>query len=333
MATTIRVLQFGLGPIGQGLARLALERKGLSLVGAVDIAPEYAGRDLGEVLGLGRSLGVPVWGDAAQALREARPEVVLHATGSHLPSVQGQLLAIAEAGAHLVSTCEELSYPFYRYPDLSRELDAAARARGVVLLGTGVNPGFVMDKFVATLLGACQRVDRVEVLRVVDAAGRRGPLQRKVGAGMSVEEFQALVRAGQIGHVGLPESAHMLADVLGLPPDREVTEEIRPKVATKEVKTPFVHVLPGQVAGVDQTARVLGGGQERVRLHLEMYVGAEKPVDAVRVEGVPPLSMAIEGGVHGDLATAAVVVNCVPLVRHLPPGLRTMLDVPIRLSL
>ncbi len=333
MAATIRVLQFGLGPIGQGLARLALERQGLSLVGAVDIAPEYAGRDLGEVLGLGRSLGVPVWGDAAQALREARPEVVLHATGSHLPAVKGQLLAIVEAGAHVVSTCEELSYPFYRYPDLSRDLDAAARARGVALLGTGVNPGFVMDKLVATLLGACQRVDRVEVLRVVDAAGRRGPLQRKVGAGMSVEEFQALAEAGQIGHVGLPESAHMLADVLGLPPDREVTEEIRPKVATKEVKTQFVHVRPGQVAGVDQTARVLVDGRERVRLHLEMYVGAERPVDAVQVEGVPPLSMRIEGGVHGDLATAAVVVNCVPLVRNLAPGLRTMLDVPIRLSL
>lgn len=332
MAATIRVLQFGLGPIGRGLARLALERPGLSLVGAVDIAPEFAGRDLGEVLGLGRSLNVPVWGDAAQALAEARPEVVLHATGSHLPAVKEQLLALVEAGAHVVSTCEELSYPFYRYPDLSRELDAAARARGAVLLGTGVNPGFVMDKLVATLLGACQQVDRVEVLRVVDAAGRRGPLQRKVGAGMSVEEFQALAQAGQIGHVGLPESAHMLADVLGLPRDREVTEEIRPKVATKEVKTLFVHVLPGQVAGVDQTARVLVEGKERVRLHLEMYVGAETPVDAVRVEGVPPLSMRIEGGVHGDLATAAVVVNCVPLVRTLAPGLRTMLDVPIRLS-
>lgn len=332
MADVIRVLQFGLGPIGQALARLALQRKGLSLVAAVDIAPEYAGRDLGEVLGLGRSLGVPVSGDATQALREARPEVVLHATGSHLPAVKEQLLAIVEAGAHVVSTCEELSYPFPRYPDLSRELDDAARAHGVAVLGTGVNPGFVMDKLVVTLLGACQRVDHVEVLRVVDAAGRRGPLQRKVGAGMAVEEFQALARAGKIGHVGLPESAHMLADVLGLPPERQVTEEILPKVATEEVRTQFVHVLPGQVAGVEQTARVLVDGRERIRLHLEMYVGAERPVDAVRVEGLPSLSMAIEGGVHGDLATAAVVVNCVPLMRTLAPGLRTMLDVPIRLS-
>jgi len=332
MSARIRVLQYGLGPIGRSLARLALDRPGLELVGAVDIAPDLQGRDLGEVLELDRNLGLPVKGEAAEALAEARPDVVLHATGSYLPAVEGQLLKIAQAGAHLVSTCEELSYPFYRYPEMSRELNAAAQAQGVVLLGTGVNPGFVMDRLVATLLGACQRVKWIGVTRVVDAAGRRGPLQRKVGAGMSVEEFQALADGGKIGHVGLPESAHMLADVLGLPSSRVVVEELKPKVAEEEVRTAFVHVLPGQVAGVDQTARVLVDGDERVRLHLEMYVGASRPVDHVRVEGVPPLEMSIPGGLHGDIATAAVAVNCVPLVGRLEPGLRTMLDVPMRLT-
>lgn len=333
MSARVRVLQYGLGPIGRGLVRLVLERPGLELAGAVDIAPDLQGRDLGEVLELGRSLGVKVQGDAAKALAKARPDVVLHATGSHLPAVKSQFLEIVGAGAHVVSTCEELSYPFYRYPDLSKELDEAAKGKGVVLLGTGVNPGFVMDKLVATFLGACQRVDRLEVTRIVDAAGRRGPLQKKVGAGMSVQEFQALAEAGQIGHVGLPESAHMLADVLGLPPRREVTEEIKPKVAGKEVRTAFVHVLPGQVAGVDQTAWVRVDGVEQICLHLEMYVGAEHPVDRARVEGVPNLEMVIPGGVHGDVATAAVAVNCVSLVGRLQPGLRTMLDVPMQIAL
>jgi 2,4-diaminopentanoate dehydrogenase len=332
MTQAIRVLQFGLGPIGRALARLTLERPGLVLVGAVDIAADLQGRDLGEVLELPRRLGLAVSGDVAAALREARPQVVLHATGSHLPSVQGQLLAVAQAGAHVVSTCEELSYPFYRYPDLARELDEAAQRHGVVLLGTGVNPGFVMDKWVATLLGACQRVERVEVLRIVDAAGRRGPLQKKVGAGMTAAEFQALADAGRIGHVGLAESAHMLADVLGLPAGRQVAEELKPKIATREIQTAFVHVRPGQVAGVDQTARVWVDGQERVRLHLEMYVGAEQPLDQVRVEGTPTLEAAVRTGVHGDLATAAIAVNCVPLVAGLRLGLRTMLDVPLRLT-
>lgn len=332
MTERIRVLQYGLGPIGCALARLAAQRPGLELVGAVDIAPSLQGKDLGEVLEMDRRLGVKVMADAASALRQARPDVVLHATGSSLSAVKGQLLGIIEAGAHVVSTCEELSYPFYRYPDLSRNLDRAAQEHGVALVGTGVNPGFVMDKLVATLLTACTKVDRVDVSRVVDAAGRRGPLQRKVGAGMSVAEFQALADANKIGHVGLPESAHMLADVLKLPPDRKLVEELKPKVAEREVKTQFVHVLPGQVAGVDQTAAVLVNGREIIRLHLEMYVGAPQPIDRVLVEGMPRLEMAITTGVHGDVATAAISVNCVPLMSALRPGLRTMLDVPARIT-
>ncbi len=330
MPERIRVLQYGLGPIGCALARLAAQRPGLELVGAVDIAPDLQGKDLGEVLEIGRSLGVKVMADAALALRQARPHVVLHATGSYLPAVKDQLLGIIEAGAHVVSTCEELSYPFYRHPALSGELDRAAQERGVALLGTGVNPGFVMDKLVATLLTACTKVDRIDVHRVVDAAGRRGPLQRKVGAGMSVAEFQSLADANKIGHVGLPESAYMLADVLRLPRERKLVEELKPKVAEREVRTRFVHVLPGQVAGVDQTAVVLVDGKEIIRLHLEMYVGAPRPVDRVLIEGTPRLEMAITTGVHGDVATAAVSVNCVPLLSGLKPGLRTMLDVPVR---
>ncbi|MCC7352847.1 MAG: dihydrodipicolinate reductase [Anaerolineae bacterium] len=332
MTERIRILQYGLGPIGCALARLAAQRPGLEIVGAVDIAPGLQGKDLGEVLELGRGLGVRVVADAASTLRQARPDVVLHATGSHLPAVKDQLLGIVAAGAHVVSTCEELSYPVYRYPELSRELDRAAQEKGVALLGTGVNPGFVMDKLVATLLTACTKVGRVEVGRVVDAAGRRGPLQRKVGAGMSVAEFQALADANKIGHVGLPESAHMLADVLRLPADRKLVEELKPKVADKEIRTKFVHVLPGQVAGVDQMAAVLVDGKEIIHLHLEMYVGAPQPVDRVLIEGTPRLEMAITTGVHGDVATAAVSVNCVPLMSALKPGLRTMLDVPVRIT-
>jgi 2,4-diaminopentanoate dehydrogenase len=332
MAEKLRVVQYGLGPIGCALARLAAQRPGLQLVGAIDIAPDMQGKDLGAVLELEHDLGVKVSSDAEAVLRMSKPDVVLHTTGSYLPTVKAQLLGIIAAGAHVVSTCEELSYPYYRYPDLSSELDRAAQKQGVALLGTGVNPGFVMDKLVATLLTACTKVERVQVNRVVDAAGRRGPLQRKVGAGMGVAEFQALADAHKIGHVGLPESAHMLADVLHLPAGRKLVEVLKPKVADTEIKTKFVHVLPGQVAGVDQTAAMLVDGQEVIHLHLEMYIGAPQPIDRVVVEGTPRLEMAITTGVHGDVATAAVSVNCVPLMAGLKPGLRTMLDVPVRIT-
>jgi 4-hydroxy-tetrahydrodipicolinate reductase len=319
----------GLGPVGLSLARLVLERPGLRLVGAVDPRPDLAGRDLGTLLG-GPRLGVVVGADARAVLASARPRIVVHATGSHLADVESQLRTALRAGAGVVSTCEELSYPFYRHPALARRLDALARRHGAALLGTGVNPGFVMDKLAVTLLGACRAARSVRVHRVVDAARRREPLQRKIGAGITRAEFEERRRAGRIGHVGLPESAHMLADAMGLPARRVLRETLAPVIAQKRVVTDFLEVRPGRVAGIAQTAVVSVGGRERVRLELEMYVGARGSVDAVAIDGRPAFEASIAGGIHGDEGTAAMVVNCAQLLPSLPPGLRTMLDVPLR---
>ena len=202
----------------------------------------------------------------------------------------------------------------------------------MVLLGTGVNPGFVMDKLVATLLGACRSAERVLVRRVVDASLRREPLQKKIGAGITVAEFEERARAGRIGHVGLAESAHMLADVMGVGAERVVSERLLPKISMRAVRTESSRVEPGQVAGVEHLVVVEAGGRERVRLALEMFVGAERSVDEVAIDGSPSLEMTIPGGIHGDQGTANVVVNCACLLGCLAPGLRTMLDVPLRLA-
>ncbi len=211
---TIRVVCYGLGPIGIGIARLALTRAGVEVVGAIDLDPQKIGRDLGTLVGVADA-GVIVSGDAAATLAEARPDVVLHATSSALAKVAEQLGQIAKAGAHVVSTCEELAYPWTAQPQLAAELDAAARRAGVTLLGTGVNPGYAMDALPLMLTAPCAAVRGVRVLRVVDAARRRGPLQRKVGAGLTPAEFEARVKTGLVRHVGLPESLHMLATRLG----------------------------------------------------------------------------------------------------------------------
>jgi 4-hydroxy-tetrahydrodipicolinate reductase len=319
----------GLGPVGTSLARLILERPALRLVGAIDPRPDLAGRDLGTLLG-GSRLGVVVGADARAVLAKAAPQVVVHATGSYLADVEPQLRTALRAGAGAVSTCEELSYPFYRHPALARSLDALARRHGVALLGTGVNPGFVMDKLAVTLLGACRAARSVRVHRVVDAAKRREPLQRKIGAGISREAFDERRRAGTIGHVGLPESAHMVADAMGLPSQRVLQVTLEPVLAKTHVVTAFLEVQPGRVAGIAQTAVVVVDGQERVRLELEMYVGAPGTVDAIAIDGRPAIEASIAGGIHGDEGTAAVIVNCAELLPSLAPGLRTMLDVPLR---
>jgi 4-hydroxy-tetrahydrodipicolinate reductase len=325
----VRVVHVGLGPIGREIARLAHLVDGYEIVGAADPASGLSGRDLGELLAV-EPLGIEVGTDALAEVRRSRPDVVFHSTGSYLEEEAGLLRDLIECRVSVVSTCEELSFPFYRHPELSRELYRLAAGRGVVLLGTGVNPGFVLDKMAATLASACSRVDGIHASRVVDASTRRGPLQKKVGAGLTVPEFEERLRRGRFGHVGLVESAHMLADAIGVSGRRAASEEIRPRVAERPVETEHVRVEKGQVAGVCQVVVLEEGGRERVRLALEMYVGAEEPADVIAVRGEPPLEVRIPGGIPGDRATAAVTVNCGLLVPYLAPGLRTMLDVPLR---
>ncbi|HYL95215.1 MAG TPA: hypothetical protein VET69_05345 [Terriglobales bacterium] len=324
----IRVIQYGVGPIGAGIVRLMLQKPEIQIVGAIDLDPQKVGKDLGRIVGAERDLGVIIGGEPRDVLR-AGAHVVVHTTSSYLTQVSDQLIGCLQAGSNVVSTCEELAYPFRKHPELSQQLDRAAREHRVALLGTGVNPGFAMHKLVLTLSTACQEVRQVKVRRVVDASRRRLPLQKKVGAGMSVEEFRGQVQAGVIKHHGLPESAAMIADSLGLRVDT-IQESIEPVVAQETVRSEFLEVAPGRVIGVRQVARGLGDGQENVRLELEMYLGAPDPVDSIEISGTPDLRLAIPGGIHGDLATAAIAVNCIPALLEAKPGLLTSRDIPMR---
>lgn len=325
MAT--RVVCYGLGPIGVSIARLAIARPGVQVVGAIDIDPHKIGHDLGELLGSAPS-GVIVRADAAGVLHEARPEIVLHATSSSLAAVVPQLQACIAAGTDVISTCEELSYPWSAQPQLASDLDIAARAADVTLLGAGVNPGYAMDALPIMLTAVCADVRAVRVLRVVDAALRRGPLQRKIGAGLTPAEFAQRVHEGTVRHVGLPESLHMIAAALGWQLDSG-DDTIMPVMAEGSITTEHVTVTAGQVAGVRQITRGYVADREVITLELRMYVGAPDPQDTVAIDGHPPLRMTIAGGIHGDIATAAIVVNAIPSVRRAESGLLSMADLPL----
>ena len=320
MTERIKTLLFGLGPIGAGIGRLATEREEIELVGAVDSAPDKAGRPLYDVLGVERPPGaadISIQADAETALAATRPQMVLHATGSYLPDVLSQLLSCAAVGASVVSTCEELSYPWRRHPELAKQLDAEAKSRGVALLGTGVNPGYVMDTLAVALSGVCQRVDSVRLTRIVDVATRREQLQRKVGVGLEIGEFRKRAATGRFGHVGLQESCRLVAEGIGWKLDA-LEEVIEPVVAPD-----------GSVGGMRQTARGMVSGKTVIDAVVQMSVGAERPRDEVEIDGTPPVRMVIDGGVQGDKATAAVILNAVPGVLAHAPGLITMLDLPV----
>ena len=317
----ITVAQYGIGPIGAEIARLLLTKPWIRVAGAIDIDPDKIGKDLGEVIGLERKLGVLVTAEL-----EGKPDVVCHSTGSRLREVSAQLESLLSHGCHVVSTCEELSFPLDT--EIREQLQKVARAANVTLLGTGVNPGFVMDKLPLTLTSVCQEVKSVEIIRIQNASTRREPLQRKVGAGMTTDQFRDAVAAGRIKHMGLRESLLLVGNGLGVEFDSVSEETIEPIVAEREVTTKYLTVAPGEVAGVHQT--IYGKGRINVSLELRMYVGAEDvAADKVIVRGVPDVEMTIKDGVHGDRATAAMVVNSIPRVMQARPGVLTMDDIPI----
>lgn len=264
---------------------------------------------------------------ARDVLKRKSPEVVTHATSSYMETIHPQINEIVEHGASVVSSAEELSYPFVKYPELSKKIDQQAKERNVVVLGTGINPGFLLDTLAISLSSVCQKVNSIRAERVVDAARRRLPLQNKIGAGLTPEEFERRVAEGKIKHVGLPESVGLIALAMGWKVG-EIQERITPVIAETAVSSDYIKVPPGAVAGVRQVAKGILAGQELVVLDLRMYIGAQNPHDSILIDGVPPVDMSIRGGVHGDRATPAIIVNSLPKISGLEPGLRTMIDLP-----
>lgn len=330
LVDTLHILQYGLGPIGQEVAHTVCTKNDeMTLVGAVDIDPDKVGLDVADVIGNGLSdTGILVSDDAEQTLADSNPDVVLHTTTSFLDGVADQLVQCARAGAHVVSSTEELSFPYDRAPELSERLDRVAREEGVVIVGTGVNPGYAMDTLPLMTTGVCTDVRAVHVERVVDAGQRREPLQAKVGAGLSTETFEQKKAGGTFGHIGLRESLLMLADGLGWSLDA-VEEVLQPVHADVPVDTGFRQVDAGDVAGIHHAAAGKIDGESVATLDLKMYVGADTSYDAVEVDGDPPLDLRFRGGIFGDTATVGMLVNTAPLAVRTRPGLQTMADLPV----
>ncbi len=328
MPRDLKIIQIGLGPIGVGIAKMVLGKEGLKLVGACDPGLDKAGKDLGEVLGLSKKLRIKVAGDPVKFIRAARADVAVVSTTSSAKMVKATIEALINRGMHVVTTCEEFAYPVPSNARVFRDLDALARKKKVSVLGTGVNPGFAMDALALVLTAPCESVSRVSVTRVVDAGTRRLPLQRKVGAGLSLAQFSRAKAEGTVRHVGLPESVQMIADSLGLKLVR-VDETLDPAIAPRDLNTDYLRIAAGTAAGIKQTARGYSKSGLVVSLDLHMYVGADQPRDQVVIDGSPSIDMTIQGGIAGDLATAAISVNAIPKLMAARPGVLTMRDIPL----
>jgi hypothetical protein len=327
MSETIKVAQYGLGPIGLESLKLAASKPWIKIVGGIDIDPAKIGKDLGELTKIDSLKGTVVYGSLGELTAKNKPDVVLHTTVSKFKAAYDQLEPLARNGISVVSSCEELLFPQLLNAGLAAKLDEVAREGGARIIGTGVNPGFVMDVLPVCMTGVSRDVRAIHVQRVVNASTRREPLQRKIGSGWTPEEFSRLFKEGKAGHAGLKESLALIAHCMGWN-FTGLTEIGEPMVADHDIKTRFLEVKKGQCCGLHQRAEANVNSRLALTLDLKMYLDAVNPHDAIQIEGEPSIDVVINGGVAGDHATVAALVNTAGRILKAPPGLLLMTDLP-----
>jgi 4-hydroxy-tetrahydrodipicolinate reductase len=322
-----RIVQIGLGPLGLKIYTMAQAKKSFVVVGAIDKNKELKDKDIGRLAGK-RSANVKVESTIKAGLKGIQADVAVLTTVSDMETITPMIEEIVSHGLHVVSTCEELMYAWDESPHLAQRIDRAAKEAGVAVLGTGVNPGFLMDALPTFFTGLSAKVDKIEVFRVQDAQIRRKPFLDKIGAGLTTEEFNEKKAEGSLRHIGLTESMQFIANQLGWKLD--LTEDsISAVVASKRIQTSAISIKAGRVAGIKQIGRAFIGSKEKIRLVFQAAVGESKPYDEIRLFGDPQIVSRIDGGINGDTATCAVTLNAIPSVMHALPGLRSMADVPM----
>jgi 4-hydroxy-tetrahydrodipicolinate reductase len=333
----LRIVHVGFGPLGQRVVSDLYARRLGEVVGLVDVSPELAGRTLRDFVpqAAGASSGpgdrpVVAGLDSAldAALASGRIDAAVVTTSSDLAACAPTFRTLLKRGLPVVSTCEELIFPWLRHAQLAQELDALARAHGGKLLGTGVNPGAMMDTIPVFVTAVCSKVHSVEVHRIQDATTRRLPFQKKIGATLDRAAFDAGVRAGWLRHVGLGESLHFVAHYLGLPFERW-EESIEPVIADAPTACGIGPIAAGCALGVRQVATGWRGDDPVVRMVFQAAIGQADPMDRVIVRGEPELDVRFTGGVHGDIATSAMTLNAIGSLMMAPPGLHTSATVPL----
>jgi 4-hydroxy-tetrahydrodipicolinate reductase len=265
-----------------------------------------------------------------EALEGGEADLAIHTTSSSFAKVYPELEGLVRRGLDVVSSCEELSFPYPSNEGLARRLDALAKEHNVAVLATGINPGFLMDALPLVLTAPCVEVKHLRVVRRMNAGTRRVPFQTKVGAGMALGEFREALKIGKIsGHVGLGESISMIAAGLGWKLDEVRLGDVQPILLDRAVKSGQIEVHPGEVAGLKQTAQGIVGGEAVIEHEFVAYIGAEEEFDLIEVEGLPSFRSKITPCMHGDWGTVGMLINMIPRVLDSKPGLYTMKDIPL----
>jgi len=315
----IKVVQVGFGSLGVAFFKTLVDHKKIKVVGIIDTDPNKIGKDAG-FLTAGKKNGVRILKDL-QNLR-VRPDLAVVTTTSKIREAYGQIYQILKQRISVITTCEELVYPKKLHQKIAKKIDLLAKRNRVVVLGVGVNPGFVMDSLVITLSTLCSKIKKISVTRVVNLAKRRKTLQNKMLVGMTATEFRK--NKTKIGHVGLKESAQMIADSLNI--KLNLKNSITPILAETAISSNGINIKPKRICGIKHTLCGKKSNSKFLEMSLLMYVGA-KDCDMIKIEGEPPIQIKTNG-INGDKATISLLLNYIPKVLKSRPGLRTVNELP-----
>ena len=333
MRDCIRVLILGTGQMGAGISRLVMEKRGLELTGAFARREQRRGIDLGRAIGLESDTGVVIDNDLTRVIRQSRPHVAIQATCSRLGDAMQEITTLLQNGVHVISIAEQMAWPASTSPAKARELHQLAIDHHATLLGTGINPGFVLDLLIIALSGVCSDIESICATRINDLSPYGPSVLKSQGVGLSPEEFHRGLKEGTVvGHFGFAESIHMIAAAIGW--DIERIEETREPIVSKvRRQTPFVSVDPGHVAGCRHTAIAYRENKPVITLIHPQQVHPQTEGtdtgDSIEIIGTPDVNLAGSPEIPGGQGTAALAVNMIPRVLNAAPGLYSMAELPV----
>lgn len=331
----VKVVIWGFGAMGSGMARMLLKKKGVEIVGVCDMDPNKVGKSIYEVLGVERE-GRPeviIKDKIEEVLTEKCCDICLCATDSFTKNAFPKLKYALENKVNVISTAEEMAYPYAQSPELAKELDNIAKENGVTVLGTGINPGLIMDLLVVCLTGCMIDVEHIEAKRVNSLSPFGPAVMEEQGVGLTVEAFEKGVSDGTLaGHVGFPESIQMIAKAIGWKVEK-IEQQMKPIVTSVNRKSPFGFAKAGDVAGVNMTGQGYVNGEVKIDMihpqQIEPEMEGTYTGDYITIKGTPEVNMSIKPEVEGGLGTIAMCVNMIPHVINAEPGLKTMIDLPV----
>jgi len=331
----VKIVIWGLGAMGSGMARMILSKQGFDIVGVCDRNPAYVGKPLSVVLGLTPppNGNVIIKANIEDVVSLRSCDVVILATDSFTAKAFPKIKWLLERQVNVISTAEEMTYPAANQPALAAQLDAIAKANKVTVLGTGINPGMMMDLLVIALTGVMTDVNSIKVSRINSLSPFGETVMVEQGVGLSVEEFAQKRANNEIaGHVGFRESSQMMADAIGWKLDRFV-QQMEPILTKVDRKSTYGEAKAGHVAGINMTAQGYRNGHLLIDMihpqQIEPKLGGVDTGDYIKITGTPNVSMAITPEIDGGIGTIAICVNMIPHVINARPGLKTMIDLPV----